>query len=172
MKVVMIKVFLLILFISDLFALDISKATNIQFREGKIYEAFSTTPFTGLGKFISKERDCNVHIFIVKNGTLDGTFETWSCAGQLLWKGTRKDKVESALCESWNKKGIKTSSLIKSKDGKIVTGFYKIFYEDSNELLSDLKYENGKKSGWEIDFDRKMKVFYQNDLLINQKPLK
>lgn len=167
------KILFLLLFFIMLNAYDINKLSELVVRDNTIYKKFETVPYTGLGKIMLTEKNkCMIIMGAFEKGKPNGLMEFWDCNGSLLQKGKVVGKHRIGLYEIWNKEGIKIESLTYDEQGKIVSGFSKRFFPDSNELFQSFTYKSGKKSGWELSFEdnatKEFKVIYENDKIVKK----
>lgn len=170
------KILLLtLIFFLSLNAFEIDKLPELIYKKGLAYKKFENKPFTGDGKSTVKDRNkCKILMAQLKNGLPNGDIEIWSCEGFILKKGKVFKNKSIGLFEAWDEKGNKTSSLIYDNNGQPMSGFSKLYYED--EILEDLIYSHGKKTGWKKeyskDYTKTYKVTYKNDKVAEKVEIK
>jgi antitoxin component YwqK of YwqJK toxin-antitoxin module len=112
---------------------------DLVYREGLYYEKFTATPFTG-------EVDEGLIRVTIKNGKMQGDFETYHDNGQLMEK----------------------SYVVNNN----LEGFYKRYYPNG-ELLEKGNYKDGKKEGYWESYDKHGSVWevfsgtYKNDVKVS-----
>lgn len=167
MKIILV-LFMLVLV---LFSREYDTVLEVAMKDNKAYAFPSKTPYTGKGKITEKLKSiCKVNVFTFKNGIADGAYETYTCSGTLLNKGTRISAVNIGKEESWNKDtGVKTTELVYDNKGNVINGWSKYFYGEN--LLSDMTWKDGKKTGYTM-FDDSHKEcvgsysYYKDDVFI------
>lgn len=172
-----IYISLLFTIVSNLIALDLQNAKDLVLRENGVYEKFTRTPFSGIGKIkIEESKRCKIYLASFKDGQFHGASEEWSCDGNLISRGTRIGSKNIGHYESWNEKsGKKETDVIHDQNGDIRSGWkkwkstnnYAVYSKLDVCYLENFTYTNGKKTGYSI-YDNKEchkndKVAYYKD---------